>query len=47
MFPYRDETSQFHTPLGTISIIVLNALAWVLIQGLGAERHRLARLQLR
>ena len=37
MFPYRDENPQFYTPLVTISFIVLNVLAWVFIQGMGAE----------
>ena len=37
MFPYRDENPQFYTPWVTISFIVLNALAWVVIQGMGSE----------
>ena len=37
MFPYRDENPQFYTPWVTIVFIVLNALAWVFIQGMGAE----------
>jgi membrane associated rhomboid family serine protease len=37
MFPYRDENPQFYTPLVTIAFIVLNILAWVLVQGMGAE----------
>jgi membrane associated rhomboid family serine protease len=37
MFPYRDENPQFYTPWVTILFIVLNALAWVVIQGMGSE----------
>lgn len=45
MFPSRDQNPQFYT-LVTISFIVLNALARALVQGMGAECQRLARLQL-
>jgi membrane associated rhomboid family serine protease len=37
MFPYRDENPQFKTPVVTIALIVLNVLAWVFLQGMGAE----------
>jgi len=37
MFPDRDETPQFHTPLMTIWFVVFNVLGWVFIQGMGAE----------
>jgi membrane associated rhomboid family serine protease len=38
MFPIRDDNPQFLTPYGTYALIALNALAWLLVQGLGAER---------
>jgi membrane associated rhomboid family serine protease len=38
MFPIRDENPHFLTPLVTYTIVVLNALAWVLVQGMGAEQ---------
>jgi membrane associated rhomboid family serine protease len=37
MFPLRDDIPTLLTPITTIAIIVLNVLAWVLIQGLGGE----------
>ena len=37
MFPIRDDNPHFLTPYGTYAIIALNVVAWVLIQGLGAE----------
>lgn len=37
MFPIRDENPSFLTPWVTLGIIVLNGLAWVFVQGLGAE----------
>lgn len=37
MFPLRDENPHFLTPWVTWGIIALNALAWVLLQGLGSE----------
>jgi membrane associated rhomboid family serine protease len=37
MFPYRDENPQFYPPVVTIGFIVLNVLAWVFVQGMGAE----------
>jgi membrane associated rhomboid family serine protease len=38
MFPYRDENETIRTPLVTFAIIGLNGLAWLLLQGAGAER---------
>jgi len=35
MFPIRDDNPQLLTPYGTYAIIVLNALVWVFVQGLG------------
>jgi membrane associated rhomboid family serine protease len=37
VFPIRDENPRVHPPVATIVIIVLNVLAWVLLQGLGTE----------
>ncbi len=37
MFPIRDENPHFLTPWVTIGLIVLNALAWALVQGFGFE----------
>ncbi len=37
MFPIRDENPQLSVPVVTFAIIGLNVLAWVLLQGLGAE----------
>jgi membrane associated rhomboid family serine protease len=37
VFPIRDENPRVHPPVATIAIIALNALAWTLLQGLGAE----------
>ena len=37
MFPIRDDNPQLLTPYVTYGIIGLNALAWVLVQGV---RHR-------
>jgi membrane associated rhomboid family serine protease len=36
MFPIRDDNPQVLTPYGTYAIIVLNALVWVFVQGLGS-----------
>ncbi|NNE37270.1 MAG: rhomboid family intramembrane serine protease [Gammaproteobacteria bacterium] len=36
MFPIRDDNPQFLTPYATWTIVGLNILAWVLVQGLGA-----------
>ncbi|NND36674.1 MAG: rhomboid family intramembrane serine protease [Gammaproteobacteria bacterium] len=37
MFPIRDENPHFLTPWVTYAIIGINVLAWVLVQGAGAE----------
>ncbi len=37
MFPYKDENPTYLTPVVTIGIIVLNALAWLLVQGAGTH----------
>ena len=37
MIPIRDENPRVHPPIATVAIIALNALAWVLLQGLGTE----------
>lgn len=37
MFPIRDDNPSFLTPYATYAIIGLNVVAWVLVQGLGAE----------
>ena len=37
MFPIRDDNPHFLTPYVTYAIIILNVLAWVLLQGLGSE----------
>ncbi len=37
MFPLRDDNPHFLTPYATYAIIALNALAWLLVQGLGTE----------
>jgi membrane associated rhomboid family serine protease len=37
MFPLSDENPHFLTPYTTCAIIVLNALAWILVQRLGTE----------
>jgi membrane associated rhomboid family serine protease len=37
MFPYRDDNPTILTPVSTIALIVLNVLAWVAVQGMGAE----------
>ena len=36
MFPYKDENPTVLTPYVTVGLIVLNVLAWALIQGLGS-----------
>jgi membrane associated rhomboid family serine protease len=36
MFPYRDENPALLTPVVTVAIIVLNLVAWVFLQGMGA-----------
>lgn len=37
MIPYKDENPTHHIPYVTYGIIVLNVLAWVLLQGFGRE----------
>jgi membrane associated rhomboid family serine protease len=37
MFPIRDDNPHFLTPLVTVGIIALNAIAWAFAQGLGSE----------
>ncbi len=38
MIPYRDENPTVLPPIVTVGIIALNVLAWVFIEGLGADR---------
>ena len=37
MFPIRDDNPHFLTPIVTYGLIATNVLAWVLLQGFGAE----------
>ena len=37
MFPYKDENPTELTPVVTLGIIAVNALVWLLVQGLGAD----------
>jgi membrane associated rhomboid family serine protease len=37
MFPLRDDNPSILTPFSTVSLIVLNCLAWILLQGMGTE----------
>ena len=37
MFPIRDDNPSVLTPYATYTIVALNVLAWVFVQGLGAE----------
>ena len=37
MFPLRDDNPHFLTPWVTYTIIGLNVLAWVFLQGMGTE----------
>jgi len=37
VFPIRDENPHFLTPYVTYGIVAVNVLAWVFVQGLGAE----------
>lgn len=37
MFPLRDDNPQILTPYITYAIVILNALVWIFIQGMGAE----------
>ena len=36
VFPYKDENPTELTPVATVAIIVLNLVAWVFVQGMGA-----------
>jgi membrane associated rhomboid family serine protease len=36
MFPYRDENETQHTAIVTLTVIALNVLAWLFIQGAGS-----------
>ena len=38
MFPYHDENETQRTPIVTMALIGLNVLAWIAIQGAGAEQ---------
>src|SRR5213596_951191 len=38
MVPYKDENPTYLTPVVTLGIIAANVLAWVVVQGLGAEQ---------
>jgi membrane associated rhomboid family serine protease len=42
MFPYRDENQTQRRSVVTLAFIALNALAWVLVQGAGADLPLLA-----
>ena len=37
MLPYRDDNPTLTTPIVTITLIVLNVAAWVLVQGMGLD----------
>src|SRR4026207_262858 len=37
MFPYRDDNPTLKTPFVTLILIGINVLAWVVVQGMGAE----------
>jgi len=37
MFPIRDDNPCFVTPYATYGIIVINVIAWLLVQGMGTE----------
>jgi len=36
MFPIRDDNPQFNKPIATYTIVALNVVAWLLLQGLGS-----------
>ena len=38
MFPYRDENETVRTPLVTLTLIALNVLVWLFVQGAGEAR---------
>ncbi|MDZ7735104.1 MAG: hypothetical protein U5P41_02365 [Gammaproteobacteria bacterium] len=44
MFPLRDENPVVRPPVVTVAIIVLNTLAWILLQGWGHETFMLRSL---
>jgi membrane associated rhomboid family serine protease len=44
MLPIRDDNPHFLTPVITKALILANALAWVFVQGLGAEQPLIASL---
>jgi membrane associated rhomboid family serine protease len=37
MFPIRDDNPQLLVPYATFTLVALNAAAWILVQGMGAE----------
>ena len=37
IFPIRDENPQIQVPYVTYALIALNVIAWLLLQGVGAE----------
>jgi membrane associated rhomboid family serine protease len=37
VFPYRDENPTYLTPFVTVAIVVLNVLAWFVVQGAGSH----------
>lgn len=37
MFPYKDENPTLRVPVVTVAIIAVNLLAWILVQGAGAQ----------
>lgn len=43
MFPYRDENPTILTPVVTVAIIGLNALAWLVVQGAGFSDEAMVR----
>ncbi|MGH7698924.1 MAG: rhomboid family intramembrane serine protease [Gemmatimonadales bacterium] len=43
MFPYRDENPTALTPVVTITIIVLNVLVWLVVQGAGFSDEAMVR----
>jgi membrane associated rhomboid family serine protease len=38
VIPYRDENETIRTPIVTLALIAANALAWILVQGAGADQ---------
>jgi membrane associated rhomboid family serine protease len=39
MFPYKDDNPTLHPPVVTVALILANAAAWVLLQGMGTEQY--------